>query len=448
MRAVLAAVGKFFHAPPLPLEARHTYRHQLAYALLDAVAGGIVANAPVVALKEMGAPVWQLGLSLTLSGIGMLSTLYLSSWMAPRPKIPFVFVPGMACAAATTAMALTSSSFVFLLLSGLGLMFSTISRPAITAIVRLNYPATHRGSATGEIRKWSSLAYLLAFLVSAVVLDLAGDGAMTMVRVLIVLAGAMSLLSYFCFRRIRVNEDPARLASDFRPRVMESLRPALRVVWDDGRYRRYLLGCFMYGFSGLAYVSYIPKFLERDLHYNYVQCALLLQVIPSVASFLMTGFLGRWFDRANVWTTWAWIRFGWGADPLLLAATPVCATAFPPAAIILPVLARASRGVVQGGSWILWWQIGVGHFAKPGEDTSRYQGILAFLNGLMSMTAPAAGACILWATDSSLPTLFLFGGVGVVLSGFYSLLQAAREKGDNHLTTIADFEAKFERLGD
>ena len=39
------------------------------------------------------------------------------------------------------------------------------------------------------------------------------------------------------------------------------------------------------------------------------------------------------------------------------------------------------RGSVQGGWWVLWWQIGVTHFAPPGQDTSRYMGIMVFLNG-------------------------------------------------------------------
>lgn len=441
MRALTSAVGRFIRGPDLPVIARPTYRFHLLYALLDAMAGGIVANAPVVALKQMGAPVWQLGLCLTLSGVGMLSTLYLGSWMAPRRKMPFVILPGVLCAIATVSMAFTVSSFAFLFLSGLGLMFNTITRPAVTAIVRLNYPATHRGAATGEIRKWSSLAYLLSFFVSAGVLDMVSDQPMTMVRCLILTAAVLSLTSYLLFARIRVQEDVTRLANDLRPRVRETFRDAFHILTDDARYRRYLLSSFFYGFSALVYVSYIPAFLEKDLHFSYIQCALLMEVIPSVAAFLSTGFLGRWFDRRNLWSAWAWMRFGWGLDPLLLAATTFAAALFSPAAFVLPVIARLCRGFVQGGSWVLWWQIGVSHFARPGEDTSRYQGMLVFLNGLVRMTAPATGAWILSAPGSSRSLLFLIGGLGVMLSGIHCLWEARREKGDQSLATVADFEA-------
>ena len=146
----------FFAAPPLTGNARRTYRYHLLYALFDAVTGGVIATAPFIALKELGAPDWQLGLKLTLSGLGMLATLYLSHWMAVRRKMPFVFLPGLVGVACTGAMAMTEDSLLFLFFSGLGLMFNTITRPAVAAIVRTNYPAEHRGQATGEIRRCKS----------------------------------------------------------------------------------------------------------------------------------------------------------------------------------------------------------------------------------------------------------------------------------------------------
>jgi len=410
-----------FSAPTLPEASRRTYRFHLLYAVFDAVAGGLIATAPVIALKEMSAPVWQLGLSLTLSGAGMLSTLYLSNWMASRPKMPFVFLPGVASAVATSLMAFTNNSLLFLFLGGVGLMFSTITRPAVAAIIRLNYPASHRGQATGEIRAWSSLVFVLAFLASSAVLDFASTYSeslgMTVVRGLILLAGAMCLISFLLFHGIRVEEDPSDLAADYRPHVLQSFREAFAVVAQDSLYRRYVLVCLLYNFAAMTYVSYIPAFLEKDLHYTYVQCALLLHIVPAVVSFLTTGWLGRWFDRTRLSTAWAWVAFGWGLDPLLLAATAACAAFFGPAALIIPVLARISRGTVQGGLWILWWQIGVAQFARTGGEASRYQGILVFVDGITRMTAPAVGAWVLAASGSSREALFVVGGLGVMLSG-------------------------------
>ncbi len=441
-------VGSFFGAPPLTGNARRTYRYHLLYALCDALTGGVIATAPFIALKQLGAPDWQLGLKLTLSGFGMLATLYLSHWMAIRHKMPFVFWPGLMCVAATGAMALTEDSFLFLFCSGLGLMFNTITRPAVAAIVRTNYPAEHRGQATGEIRRWSSLVFLLTVLGSAVLLDFASqchaDRIMTLIHTLLLLATGSILLAYLLFRQIRVDETVGELMDEARPSVFQSFQNALSILVRDTRYRWYILGCFTFVFFAATYVSFIPAFLNENLQFTYVQCVLFLHVIPAVAAFLVTGRLGRWFDRVGLSIAWAWVRLGWGLDPLLLAASTACVPLLGPEVVLLAVLARICLGAVQGGHWILWWQIGVAYYAKPGADTSRYQGILVFVDGITKMTAPALGALILAQSGSSLELLFLIGGIGVLLSGVISLLQARHERRDAHLTTTAEYEAQFE----
>jgi len=357
--------------------------------------------------------------------------------------MPFVFLPGVTCAICAMGMALaTGSAFWFLTLFGISAMFEIVTRPAITSILRLNYPVTHRGLATGEVRKWSSLSFVAANLSSAVLLETARADNMLLVQGLIVLAGTLSLSSFLCFRQIRVNEDADTCRRDLRPEVLKNFRDAAVVVFRDGRYRRYLAACFLDGFCAMLYFPLTWAFLQKVLGYGYVGCALLMHVIPAVTAFAVTGLLGRWFDHTNPWLAWAWIRFGWGLDALILAATPLCAAVFPPALVLLPVAGRLLRGSVQGGSWVLWWQIGVTHFAPPGADTSRYMGIMVFLNGAIRLTASAMGM-ILSAEAFRPGTLLVAGGLGVILSGVYSLWQGLRERRERHLATIADFESLF-----
>jgi len=101
-----------------------------------------------------------------------------------------------------------------------------------------------------------------------------------------------------------------------------------------------------------------------------------------------------------------------------------------------------SRGGVQGGWWIMWWQIGVTHFAPPGEDTSRYMGIMVFLNGTIRLGASAAGM-VLAAMAVPPTTLLVVGGLGVIASGLYSLGQAGRERREKRPETMTEFERQF-----
>lgn len=459
MRGVLARIHDFFRAPALPPEARRTYRLHLTYALLDAAAGGILMNALLVATKAFGAANWQLPLRQFYSGIGMIGALYLGSWMAGRRKMPFVFIPGLLAAACVLAMPQTvNQPFFFLSLLGISAMFEILTRPAVTAIVRINYPAEARGRAAGEVRKWSSLSFVASSLASAWILHHASEYggsagplgfppawltrwvADHVVQLLMLLAAVFSLAGFSVFRRIRTDKDMAQERRDLRPEVGKSFLEAFRVIGRDRRYCRYLLACFLDGFCQMLYFPLLWSFFSGDLGFGYVGCTALMHAIPALVAFAMTGWVGRIIDRSNPWCSWAGIRLVWGLDALLLAATPFYAWYFPPALFLLPLLGRFLRGCVQGGWWIMWWQIGVTYFAPPGEDTSRYMGIMAFLNGAVRMGASVAGM-ILAALAVPTGALLILGGMGVIASSLYSLLQWRKEQGEKKWATVADFEA-------
>jgi MFS family permease len=456
-------LAKLLRGPELSGNAARTFRLHIIYALLDAAAGGILLNAPLIAIKSFQAANWHLPLREFYSGIGMIAALYLGSRMASRPKMPFVFIPGVVAGTCCLTMAAASGNpFWFLTLLGVAAMFEIVTRPAVAAIVRANYPVEHRGHATGEVRKWSSLCFLTSSITSAIVLHLAAKylavpdhGAMAgwgnqvlrwsaghVAQILMVLAGLLSLTSFACFRKIHVDESLGPHEDAGTPELRRSFREAFAVLVRDVRYRRYLIGCFLDGFFQMLYFPLIWAFLSRDLKFGYIGCSALMHALPALAAFVATGALGSLFDRSNPWISWACVRFAWGLDALLLAATPLVALVFPPARILLPIGGRILRGTVQGGWWILWWQIGVTHFAPPGGNTSRYMGIMVFLNGTIRLSASAAGMALA-AMAVSPRTLLLLGGIGVILSGVYSIYHAVWDRKQHHPETIAEFERQF-----
>jgi hypothetical protein len=421
----------------LPQECLPTYRRHLVYSLLNSAAAGILANAPMMALKALGSPSWQMALQMTISSIGMFLVLYLGGVMAERRKMPFVVVPGLVCAGTCFAMALTRNPLGFLILFGLGTLFENIASPATTAIIRSNYPATHRGAATGSIRGWCSVAFLVACVVSAWLMDHAPLGAEHMMQAQLALSGVLWAVAIAVFATIRVAVDthspPVRKEASENP-----LREAWRICQRDDRFRRYLGIGLLYSFGGMIFASFIPVLATHELQCNYLAATLLVHGIPGVVAFCSTGVLGRWIDRTNPWQSWRWIRLGWGLDPLLLAATPVVMALSPALALGLASMARVIRGVVMGGSWILWWQVGVNHFAPLGGDTTRYQGMVLFINGFARLLGPLVGAWVL--LTGRIEGVFVLGGLVVLLSALLSSRELSSERKDPRLATMARFE--------
>ena len=428
----------FLRGPGLPQEYRHTYIRHFSFVILDAMTAGILANASLMALKGMDCSEWQVAVQMPISSLGLFVVLYLGGVMARRRIKPFVVVPGMIYALSSLAMALTNVPLLFLVLGGLGTLFETVSRSAVTAVIRLNYPATHRGAVVGTIRQWFYIISLATSALAAWALDLAKDFQPTMIKSQMLLAGMISAASFLVFGTIRVQETETSTADE--TSFSQPFVEAWRIVRADGRFRIYLAIAFLYCFGDLLYASFVPVLFSRRLQLSYFASTFLISTLPTLLAILCTGQLGRWLDRVNTWKAWALIRLGWGLDPILLTGAAGLAGLHSILPLIPAVGGRISRGAVSGGSWILWWQVGVNHFARPGGDTTRYLGVMFFVNGWARLMAPTAGALLLQG-DCPLGAIFGAGGTLVLLSSWLSWRQCCNERGDERLSTMAIFEA-------
>ncbi len=464
-RKIRQAILDFFCFPKFPGDQKaggptHTYRFHFLFILFHAVASGILTNTGLMATSGLNAEDWQLGIRMPLSSLGMFSTLFLGHWMVRRRKMPFVLTPGIGFAVATLLAAFlvfpTVSPFWFMFVLGIASAFEIMVRSSIATIVRLNYPEKHRGKAVGELRKWSSLIFLIATLLSAYAMTLTNrpDSWMpvstrSMILIQLLVAGGVSLVSFFFFSRIRVlsflaEQQPPTvpLSSNSAGSILtlgfETIRASLYILNRDRRFRTYLISCFFFGMTGLLYIPYLPFLLKNkhELGLTYLWSAVLLDIIPAGAAFLFTGLAGRILDRISPWLAWAWIRFLWCLSPLLFFlgahwnATPGSGLFF------ILLLASLFHGVTMGVFWILWWRIGINHFAPTYEDTGPYLGIFVFQNGLTRILGPIVGGWIIQYL--SLKYLFLVGGIGVFLSG----VQAAWSwKNERHALQNSDISS-------
>lgn len=407
-----------FKPPPLAATSRSAFRFHMAFALLDAVFAGIMGNAPLMAVKAMGATDVQLQLPLAMASAGLFASVFSGAWMASRRKKPFVVVPGMLGAVSALLMSGMNSAQWFLALSGVASIFDFAMRPAVPSIVRIIYPPNCRAQVSGTLRQYASIVFLAATLLSASALSAAGESVRAVIRVELILAGLASVAAFACFHCLPDRGDGD--ANEAEPEISaeEDIRHPTLTPLFDRRFRRHLFCFFVFGFSNLFHSGVVPAFFARDMGLGYVQATLLLHIIPNVTAFLAGGRLTAWFDRASVWRSYSFITLMWGLDPVLLAAAP----SFWPAVIA----ARIARGPATLGSMVLTFFTGVHSFARPGRNTSRYMAALFLVNGFARLFAPAGAAIMLayWSRRS----ILLVGGMGVLASSALFLWNEWRER--------------------
>ena len=414
----------------------------MTYVVFQAIAEGILANAPVMALKGMASPSWKMALEKSISSFGMFLLIYLGAVMAMRRKMPFIFWPGIAYAVCALFMGVTDNVTLFLVLFGVGTLFDNILRPALTAVIRFNYPVEHRGAVVGEIRKWSSIIFLGGSLGSAWLLDQVVQNPRWMIKGQMAAAALLLAIGFLIFKTVKVKEPEQVEASQPIAGIGHTFVDSFHILKTDKRFRRYLGIGFLYCFGGMTFASFIPVLLTKDLNFSYVGASIFLYFIPALITFFTTGYIGQWIDKVSTWSAWAWIRLGWGLDAVVLAGTPLAAIWFPPAAYVMPFIARFFRGVVQGGSYILWWEVAVNHFAPPGGDTTRYMGLVLAMNGLGRLFGPLFGAFLITAGTTS--TVMLVGGLFTLGSSALCFVERYREKRFLRLRNMTLFEHSFD----
>jgi hypothetical protein len=416
----------------LPTEVRRIYRYHWTYSVLSGTTAGILTNAPTIGIKILGAADWHLAMPTGLTGVGLIQSLVLGAWMSGRPKMPFVLLPGVLSCAASLCMAAALEPFWFLFLLGVCNLFETITRPAITAVIRASYPAEIRGAVTGKLRQWSVGAFTLATYTTASLLD--WHGVWRLVQVVLLVATAIQGFAYLAFSRIRKSADGDETRDQTEEGATANLQAQISTVWQDARFLRYLTGCFFFGVSALPYDPIIRAFFSKDLGLNYAQCAVLADVLPSLVSLLTVHQLGSWFDRTNPLVAWALIRVAWGLDPLLLAFLP----SWPAGGVAVAAAARSIRGSVMNGSWILGWQLGTNYFASRRDLTSVYMGAYMSVVGVQRIVGPPLGAFLVGYMPRR-DVLFI-GGVTVLASSVHAWLQARAERINGRNPTFAERE--------
>ena len=394
----------------------------------------MLANGPTIGIKALRAADWHLALPTGISGIGLFLTLALSVWMARRPKLPFVLVPGFVSCAACLGMVLAPDPLAFLFLLGLFNLLDSISRPAMAVIIRLNYPAESRGWVTGRLRRLSAGTFLLAALATGRVLDQAGTW--PVIQAALVTAAVLQALAYLAFSQIRVRPEPQREADAdaFAWGGRSALVGALAAVGGDRRFLRYLWGSLIFQLGNELYNPIVRPFLSTELHFNYTQVVFIADVLPSTFSLATTPRLGAWLDRTNPLIAWSLIRLGWGIDPLMLALSPF----WPAGSMAIAATARMFRGGVMNGSYILWWELSGNYFATRRELTSVYVGASFSVNGVQRMVGPPLGAYL--GSALSRRSVLVIGGLLVLLAAYLARRQAEDEKVDGRYPTFADKE--------
>ncbi|MEX0715830.1 MAG: MFS transporter [Planctomycetaceae bacterium] len=343
----------------------------------------------VVQATILNAPLWQQSL------LGMLffaSSLFspIVTWVGRKvPMQLLVVVPNVIVAGLLFLVAAPwGGPLAFTLLVGASFWVRSFPRVAEMNMIRVRYPASHRGTAIGWTQALSALSGLSITFLSWGWFALWPAGYAGLYWIV----GGMVLLGAMFYNRIPVSRRNIFAAGAHQGAARSPLAAFLegaRVFFADRRFLHYQGAFAVAGIANHIGLVLIPHVLKESIGAGNGTVAFVAAVLPALLIVASSPVWGRYLDGKNPMTARAifnglqLVAYVFYTIGGLLGNLP---------AMIVGTIFHA----ISNGGGNINWLTGSLHFARP-EHVRLYNGIHVFLTGLRGLIGPMGGL-ILFAT--------------------------------------------------
>lgn len=370
----------------IPFSVKPTYIYTVRSALIGAISAGVGSLLGNIAVSILQASQWDLALMTSLEGTGMLLAFFWGSVAAGRPKMPFVFWPGIICGSFFFFLGWINLPTVFCALVGVMGLIGNVGAPAKAGIVSSNMPSRLRGRISGFVQRWAILIVVIVGIAGAELIQ----GASWIYRWILPIGGVFGIASAIVYRRIKVrgerNSAAEQQVSD------SSFFAAFRVLGRDKLFRTYMIDFFLFGFANLLTLPITLIVLRDDMNADFRQIQWTNIIIPATTGLLTVGFWGRVLDRANPVVMRAWMNLVWIALPLcyyFAPRHPVSFAGFTMSPVHFIWIGTFVQGSIAAGQGLIW-MLGATYFARK-ADVPLYQGVHIGLTGLRALIGAYVG---------------------------------------------------------
>jgi len=393
----------------VPLLSRSAFRSHLHSRLFY---GGVFAMYPmvrIIARKALDAPEWHIALLVAAPMIGFLIAPF---WSIDKKPVSIVFGAQLAAGLLFIAAGFCTTSLGFALGFLAASIANALTHPPYASIMRSIYPQSVRASLVSFVNSRVFLVGMFFVLISGWLLDVNP----LLYRIILPAAGAASIASAFCIRRIRLDDkDPANNDSSNQTSLLRSVHSILK---EDTDFRKYMGGFFLFGFANLMLIPVATLYLTDVLRVNYQSFARVQGLVPWVLLIICTPLWGRFVDRYNPMICRGMFTMVWSLTPLLF---------FLSRDTTLVYVGMVIEGLVKGGS-NLTWLLGVMYFS-PQHHIPRYMRVHLFLCGVRGVVGPFLG--VLLVPLVGIRAVFLIIYVQMIFAAVYMLTVGLRLRREN-----------------
>jgi MFS family permease len=326
--------------------------------------------------RELGASAFQLSVLASASAACLLLSLALARIVDSRRPLPYVVWPTFLARGLFVLVPFIETPWPFVGVLVAGTLLSTISGPAQTAVIERVYPRAERGRALSTVRVIGAVAAIGLALAAGHLFGHLGY------RWVFAAAGVLGMAAALRARRLPV---PEAFGDVERPRTR--LREAWHVVRADRRFRRMLLGSFVFG-SGIWLMMPATPILLADVLKATPGQVGVLAAAAAVAALAGNLTWGRLVDRRSSLPVLRLVYLLGTLAPVIYYVSSLFATT---PWILLG--ASVAESLMHTGLDLVWMLAIIELGGK--ERTTQYAAIGATLAGVRGLIGPLVGAAVI-----------------------------------------------------
>lgn len=382
-------------------EERKSLLYLCIASIFDGITQGILVLQEAIARKALLASNFEISLIGVISNGTMIFSFFISYFFTNRSKKNLIIYGYLFGRFIFLFSFLITNSKIFLIFLFFYHALFSIQVPVFNSFLQTKF-SKNRGYIFGITRMILILFIMLTSIVAGKILEISDN----IYKIILTVISFSSFITYFIFLSLESkNKYP-----DYISNSLVGIKDDFKKIVKNTDFLFFEIAFMIYGFAFMFMVPAVPIYLLNKLNFTYSQMSFVQGILAQIVILFVTPFVGRLYDKINVWKVGTISFLVLTLYPLLFAFSYITKLK----SFVYPAFLAYSLGL--SGVNVLW-NVGSITFSKHSGNSFLYQGFHVSLTGIRGIIGPLLGYLILSKLGliwNFVFSIFLFGIASLV----------------------------------
>lgn len=352
-------------------------------SLFDGITQGILVLQESIAKKALFASNFDISLIGVIANGTMLFSFFISYFFSNKNKKTLIIAGYLFCRAIFIFSFLISNSRIFLLFLFFFHVLFSVQVPVFNSFLQSKFK-NNRGYVFGITRMILIFFIMITSYFAGKFLEISPSK----YKLLLSLVAVPSFFTYSIYFYLESgNIYPKRNLKE-----ESTIKTDITKITKNKDFVFFEIAFMIYGFAFMIMVPAVPIYLLQKLKFSYSEMSFVQGILAQIVIFLLTPFIGRLYDKINVWKVGTFSFLTLVLYPFFFFLSYLFNTKL----FVYPAFLTYSLGLA--GINVLW-NVGSITFSKKDSNSFLYQGFHVSLTGIRGILGPILGYIILSTMD-------------------------------------------------